>query len=364
MSGFDVPLIHVHKNLGATIGEFAGWNVAMNYGSVIDEHKLVRSSIGLFDISHMGRILVQGKDAVFFLDRLIAKNIMKLKPGKAIMPTAMLNEHGGFIDDVTVYMIGQSDYLIVCNAINRDKVIKWMKDHSNNFSISINDITFDTVMLAVQGPKSPEFMSKYVSNIEKLGIGDFMLNVNLLGTEVFMISGGGWTGEKGYELIVKKEYGEKLYKSLINEGLNPVGIISRDTLRLESGFLLYGSDIDENTTPLEARYWVFTLKKLDYIGKQALEKQLKDGVQKVRVGLIMKDRGPIPRHGSKVLVSGIEVGYVTSGGYSPILDKNIAMAYMKPTHALIGGTADVEIRGKTFEAKIVDFPFVRGSLFQ
>jgi aminomethyltransferase len=361
---FDVPLLHVHKDLGATLGEFAGWQVPMNYGSVIDEHKLVRSSVGLFDISHMGRILVQGKDSPQFLDKLIAKNIMKLKPGKAIMPTAMLNEHGGFIDDVTVYMMDQTNYLIVCNAINREKVIKWMRMHSNNFNVNINDITFDTAMFAVQGPKALEFMSKYVTNAEKLGIGDFVLNVNMFGVEIFMLSGGGWTGEKGYEIIVKKEVAEKLYKSLINEGLNPVGIIARDTLRLEAGFLLYGSDIDEHITPLEARYWVFTLKKSDYIGKQALEKQLKEGVSKVRIGLVIKDRSPIPRHGSKVLISDVEVGYVTSGGYSPILEKNIAMAYMKPTHALIGGSVDVEIRGKTFEAKIVDFPFVRGSLFQ
>ncbi len=361
---FDVPLIQVHRDLGATIGEFAGWQVPMNYGSVIDEHRLVRSNIGLFDISHMGRILVQGEDSTYFLDKLIAKNVMKLKPGRAIIPTAMLNENGGFIDDVSVYMINQSNYLIVCNAINREKVTKWLKSHSDNLNVNIEDITFTTAMFALQGPRALDFMSKYVNNAEKLGVGDFMLNINILGIEVFMLSGGGWTGEKGYEIIVKKELAEKLYKSLINEGIKPVGIIARDTLRLEAGFLLYGSDIDESITPLEARYWVFTLKKADYIGKQALEKQLKDGVSKVRVGLVIKDRSPIPRHGSKVLVGGVEVGYVTSGGYSPILEKNIAMAYMRPSHALIGGSADVEIRGKTFESKIVDFPFVRGSLFQ
>ncbi len=355
----EVPLKRLHEELGARFGEFAGWSVPMAYGSVVDEHMAVRRGVGVFDVSHMGRILVEGPGAQETLDYLVAKKVSKLKPGRAIMPTAMLNEEAGFVDDVTVYMLGEERFLVVCNAVNRGKVVEWIKSHEQG-RVDVEDITERTVMLAVQGPGSRGALEG-VAGIDGLRPGVFYTGHEVFGFRVLMVGGGGWTGEVGYELIAEPGEARGIYEELLRRGVKPVGIASRDTLRIEAGYVLYGHEIDESTTPLEARYWVFSYKKKGYIGYEALKRQLLEGVGRVRVGLLLGAPGPIPRGGSKIYLEGREVGVVTSGAWSPVLRAPIAMGYVKAGHALMGLKVSVEVRGRLYPARIVDFPFVTPS---
>ena len=358
MSLLDIPLRDLHEELGASFGDFAGWSVPMVYKSVLEEHLSVRKNVGVFDVSHMGRLLVEGEGALETLELLIPKKVRKLSPGRSIMPTAMLNESGGFVDDVSVYMLGEKRFLVVCNAVNREKVISWINKHSVS-GARVRDITFDTVMLALQGPRSPEVFGSLIDfDLSGLVPGRFVSKVSVAGSETLIVGGGGWTGEKGFEIIAGVEEGRKIFKAILDKGVKPVGIVSRDTLRIEMGYLLYGSDIDESTTPLEARYWVFSYSKKGYIGYEALMKQLVEGVKRIRVGFVMDKPGPIPRHGDPVYLFDKKIGVITSGTHSPVLGRNIAMGYVDSGHALFGAKVEVEVRGKRRKAHIVDFPFI------
>jgi aminomethyltransferase len=353
------PLKQVHIELGAKMGEFAGWEVAMNYTSNIEEHMSVRNAIGLFDVSHMGRITIKGKDSTEFLDYVTTKNVLKLSPGKISIPTAMLNYNAGVVDDISLFMLDDKEYLIVCNAINRDKNINWLNKiaKEKNYSIEILDITFKTCMLAIQGRKIKDFEENELNlNIERES---FLRNIKVLDCKVEIISKSGWTGESGYELILEIDEGKKLWKKLIEKGIKPCGIITRDSLRLEAGFLLYGNEISEEINPLEARYWIFSLNKGDYIGRKELESLLEKGVEKIRVGLIMKDKGPLPRKGNEIYSGNKKIGYITSGGYSPILEKGIAMGYIHSGFFFLGGTVKIKIRDKMYDSKIAEPPFFK-----
>ncbi len=349
------PLKEVHVNNKAELGEFAGWEVAANYSNPIEESLTVRSSVGVFDVSHMGRIIVKGKDSQHLLDYLITKNVSKLKPGKIIIPAAMLNEKAGFVDDLSLFMLEENEYLIVCNAINRLKVFKWIEEKGRNYEINLEDITLKTAMLAIQGRKveSLDFLPL------NLGRESFIKDFEILGIKTILISRSGWTGENGFELIAGIEEAKKLWISLIERGVRPCGIVSRDILRLEAGFLLYGNEISEDVDPVRARYWIFSLDKDKYIGKEALETILEEGVDTIRVGLVMKDKGPLPRKGTEIYSRNKLIGKVTSGGYSPILEKGIAMGYIKSSHFYLGGTVQLKIRDKFFKAKIEDPPFFK-----
>jgi len=349
------PLKEVHLYLGAQMGEFAGWEVASVYSNSIEESEAVRKDVGAFDVSHMGRIMIEGKDAQNLLDLIITKNVKKLDIGRIIIPAAILNDKAGFIDDVSLFRIKEESYLLVCNAINREKVKKWIEEKSKEFKLNVmvKDITLETTMIAVQG--------RSIGRIEELNLDidkeSFLQNIKLFDAKVKIISRSGWTGEEGYEIITDVENGRKLWKKLVEIKIKPCGIIARDILRLEAGFLLYGNEINENTNPVMARYWIFSLKKENFIGKKEIERILNEGVEEQRIGLVMKEKGPIPRHGNEIYSINKKIGYITSGGYSPTLNKGIAMGYVKSTHALLGRTVYVEIRNKLYEAKIVEPPF-------
>lgn len=359
----EVPLLNLHKALGASLGIFAGVKTAMDYGNALEEHIAVRNSVGVFDITHMGRIAIKGPDAYDLLNYLVPKDISKSQEGRMIGPTAFLNEKAGFKDDVMLYNMGNDNWMLVCNAINIEKIYSWLKQWTQKISarVTIENLTETYAMLAIQGPKSADLISTLgFENALDLKHLQFITDLEYKGGKVFLISRSGWTGEDGFEIIAKPNVAECILKEAIKKGARPCGLIARDSLRLEMGFVLYDNDIDENTTPLEARYWVFTPSKTGYVGYEALAKQLEEGVKRVKIGIRMK-KGirVIPRRGYEIVVGNKTVGKVTSGTFSPILRRSIAMGYVNSTHALMGLEVKVIIRGKKYPGKLVDFPFIK-----
>jgi len=364
-----IPLLDVHRELGGNLGEFAGWTTVIDYGSVIEEHVAVRKAVGFFDLSHMGRLLLEGRDVVRLLDRLVPRSI-ESSEGMMVGPTAFLTESASFIDDVMLYNMG-SRWMFVPNAANIEKDRGWVEEWASklNMDVKVVDRTFDWVLFAVQGPRAVELM-------KLLGVPREVLELKLLrfatdvkfeaaGARAILVSRSGWTGEDGFEIITEAGEGEKILRKAAE--LLPrldgrlCGLGARDSLRMEVGFVLYGHEIDETVTPIEARYWWVYQPgpKEDCVGCKALRQAMLKGASKVRVGLKLSKKARIvPRQGDKVYVNGVEVGCVTSGAYSPILKRSIAQAYIKPTHALMGFTVEVERRGKRYQAKIVDFPLV------
>ncbi|BBG26545.1 glycine cleavage system aminomethyltransferase GcvT [Sulfuracidifex tepidarius] len=344
---FVSPLFEVEEKSGANFGEFAGWNMPMTYSSYQEEHLAVRNSVAVFDLSHMGRLRVKGRAEE--LEELIAKELNG-STGQMIGPTAFLNDRGGFIDDVMTYKISDSDFLLVTNATNREKVIKWIKSNS---SLDVEDLTFSLAMIAIQGKKVKE-----IFNVDEIPHMTFKLNVSYMGMKVFLLSRSGWTGEDGIEVWAEPEIAGVIFTKLAQNGVKPAGLVTRDSIRQEMGYLLYGEDIDESVTPVEARYWVFSLSK-GFVGKDAIVEQLRNGVSKIRFGFKMKKgMRVIPRRGMEVTSLGSKVGYVTSSTFSPFLNRVIGMGYISPQHFFLGYSTTVEIRGKTYEIKMDDFPFI------
>jgi len=373
LPGRRIPLYHVHRELGASFGEFAGWETVIDYGSVVEEHLAVRKSVGFFDLSHMGRLLLKGVDAARLLDRLVPRSIDS-SPGVMVGPTAFLNENAGFIDDIMTYNLGSDGWLVVPNAMNIEKDARWMTAWAERLGLdaSVEDHTMEWVLFAVQGPRSAELMKLLgaPSEVLELPILHFMRNVGLEGAnaKALIVSRSGWTGEDGFEIIADVGEGEKILRKaaelLPKLGGRLCGLGARDSLRMEVGFVLYGHEIDEETTPIDARYWWVYQPgpKEDCVGCNALREAMKRGARKVRVGLKLgKKHRIVPRQGDRVVVEGVEVGYVTSGAYSPVLRRSLAQAYLDPPHALMGMTVYVERRGKLYKAKIVDFPQVQPS---
>ncbi len=353
------PLIDLHEDLGAGMGDFAGWKMPLDYGDMVGEALETRRSVTVFDVSHLTKIKVAGKDALKALELLVAKRVSKLSPGRMIAPTAMLNERAGFVDDVAVYRLGDDSFLIIGNAVNRSKNVKWIEEHTEELDVSVEDVTEKYAMIAIQGPQSPELIETLAPSLHELAPLELALAPSTVGGKALLGSKSGWTGEAGFELIAEPEVASRLFKEAVSRGAKPAGLGARDILRIEMGFCLYGNEIDEDTTPLEARYWVFSWGKRSYIGYKALRRTLEEGVSKVRVGLVAKDRIPIPRTGAAIYAGDTKVGAVTSGTYSPLLGKPVAMGYVRASHALIGARLEVEVRGRKYSMKVVDFPFVK-----
>lgn len=344
---FKTPLSNIEEKIGANFGEFAGWEMPMSFSSYLDEHMHVRQDCGFFDISHMGRIRIKGKREE--LEHLVTRN---LNGNNLIMigPSAMLNDNAGFIDDLMIYKISENEFLAVTNAINREKDIQWIRKNSN---LEVEDLTFEYVMIAIQGRKIWNY-------VEKVGLEPlhFVLNARFLGENVFLLSRSGWTGEDGVEVWTNVETAEKIVNKLIQLNIKPAGLIARDSLRQEMGYVLYGEDIDENTNPIEARYWIFDLEK-HFIGKEKLIEYLTNGVSKYRVGFkLQKNQRAIPRHGYKIKILDREIGEVTSSTFSPYLSRVIGMGYIKSEYPLLGYNVNIDIRGKEYRAKIADFPLI------
>ena len=349
--------------LGAKMIEFAGWMMPVSYSSIIDEHKTVRENVGLFDVSHMGEVFVQGDDSVDFLNKLVPQDVSKLVDFKAVY-CQLTNKDGGIIDDLIIYKIGDKKYLLIVNASRIDDDLNWMVRNSLGFNVSIDNQSHNYSLLAIQGPKASDLMEKM--GMKKEAQPEFfsikraeLFNINLF------VSRTGYTGEDGFEILVKNEFSELLWNYIIEYGeefgLKPIGLGARDTLRLEAALHLYGNDMDEATTPVEANLsWSIAKNKTsDYNGREIIQEQLKSGGRKKFVGLKMLDKG-IARHEYPIFYNNEKVGIVTSGGVSPILNENIALGYVKNiTNICNGCIVQVMIREKLFNAEIVKRPFVQ-----
>ena len=349
-----------HVALGARMVDFAGWDMPVQYSSIIDEHKTVREAVGLFDVSHMGEVIVYGEDALPYLNKLVPQDVTKLVDSKAVY-CQLTNKQGGIIDDLIIYKLEDKKYLIIANASRIDEDLNWMVRNKCGFDVSIVNESHNYSLLAVQGPKACEL-------IKKLGVNELPPFFSIKRGELFninlWISRTGYTGEDGVEIMVRNEFSEYLWDKLLEAGkefgIKPIGLGARDTLRLEAALHLYGNDLDENTTPIEAglAWSVCKNKTEDYNGKARIEEQLRNGVEKKLIGLKMLDKS-IARHGYDVFYNNEKIGVITSGGISPIRGDNISLAYIKNLDNLaVGSTIQVSIREKLHDAEIVKRPFV------
>lgn len=344
---------------------FAEFEMPLWYKGIIPEHMAVRKTVGIFDITHMGRTSVTGPDAESFLNYVTTNDVAALTPLSAQYST-MCNAQGGIKDDFVLSRLETEKFLMVYNAANRRKNYNWLISQSKNFKVKIEDISDNVAMFAVQGPKAEETLQK-LSGEDLSKIARFKCGwTKLAGTDVFA-SRTGYTGEDGFEIFVwntpisKPEKAMNVWNNILNagqkEGIEPCGLGARDTLRLEAGMCLYGNDIDENITPLEAGLgFVVKLQKSNFIGKQALQKQKNEGVKKKRVGIRMTEKS-IPRPHLEVWKDGKKIGSVTSGTMSPLLKCGIAMAYVQTEHATEGDTVTVKIRDKQVKGEVIKFPF-------
>lgn len=336
--------------------DFGGWDMPVHYGSQIEEHHAVRADAGMFDVSHMTVVDVKGPRAMAYLQQLLANDVGKLStPGKAIYG-CMLNEDGGVIDDLITYFLGDGDYRMVVNAATREKDLAWLSDRAAAFDVEISERP-DLSMIAVQGPNAREKASACLPEAQRetaLSLQPFF--AARLGD--LFVARTGYTGEDGWEIIVPSDNAENLWRALDSAGVRSCGLGARDTLRLEAGMNLYGSDMDETTTPLESGLgWTVAWdpQDRDFIGREALETQRANGVPRKLVGLLLEDRGVLRAH-QKVIAEGHGEGEVTSGTFSPTLSRSIGLARV-PAGA--DSTVEVEIRGKRLAARIVRPPFVR-----
>ena len=343
---------------------FADFQMPIWYNGIISEHLAVRNSVGIFDVTHMGRVLVSGKDSERFLNYVITNDVSTLQPLSA-QYSVMCNENGGIIDDFVLSKLEENRFLMVYNSVNRTKNFSWLEKHVARFQVEIEDVSENMAMFAVQGPKAEQTLNE-VSSRDLTEIKRFKCGWTEIAERDVFLTRTGYTGEDGFEVFVpnttvsKPESAVKVWNTILGAGekfdIEPCGLGARDTLRLEAGMCLYGNDIDEKTTPLEARInFVVKLHKADFLGREALVKQKAEGVKRKRVGLKMREPG-IPRAGSEVLLGGRRIGNVTSGTFSPLLKIGVAMAYVEPDHAKSEETVDVKIRNKSVKAKIVRFP--------
>lgn len=353
--GLQTPFYNSHLESNAKIVDFGGWDMPLHYGSQMEEHHAVRQDAGMFDVSHMTVVDVEGADAKPFLQYLLANDVDKLKESGKALYSGMLTENGGVIDDLIVYYIDPTYYRVVVNASTREKDLAWMTNQAVSFSVSVSENT-DFAMLAVQGPNAIEKTNSVLTEAQQKaveGIGVFFA----ADTEGYFIARTGYTGEDGYEIMVPAALAGDFWSRLVAAGVKPCGLGARDTLRLEAGMNLYGNEMDESISPLEANMgWTISWSDdRDFIGKSALLAKKESGVNNKLVGLVLEGKGVIRSH-MKVVVEGLGEGETTSGTMSPTLKKSIGIARVPKA---IGETAMVEIRGKLVPAKVVKPSFVR-----
>lgn len=356
MGLLTTALHEAHRALGARLVDFAGWEMPISYAGTLSEHAAVRGSAGLFDIGHMGRIEVAGSGAEAFLQSLVTADLADLKAGAARY-ALVCNERGGILDDVFVYKRGAHDWLVIVNGANRTKIVAWLERHGRA-DVTPVDRTMETGLIALQGPQAADLLERVIGgNVSALPLHAFA-DVSWHGAPL-LVARTGYTGEWGVELMAANPMMRPLWDALLAAGATPVGLGARDTLRLEMGYMLYGNDIDETTTPIEAGLgWAVSLAKPDFIGRAALAAQKANGVGRKLVGFDLQEKG-VPRHGHPILAGGQSVGLVTSGNLSPTLDKGIGMGYIDAAHAAPGTAIAIDIRGKLKPAVVVKPPFYR-----
>ncbi|UAY57190.1 glycine cleavage system aminomethyltransferase GcvT [Arachidicoccus terrestris] len=360
----NTPFVNKHEALGAKMAEFAGYNMPISYSGINDEHFAVRNSIGVFDVSHMGEFILKGEHALDLIQRVTSNDASKLINGQA-QYSCLPNDNGGIVDDLIVYCLEQNKtYLLVVNASNIEKDWNWIAGH-NDKGVDMENISDQTCLLAIQGPNACKLMEPLTpTDLQKLKYYTFEKN-SFAGVDNVLISATGYTGAGGIEIYFENKDGhaDKIWDAIFGAGkagnIKPCGLGARDTLRLEMGYCLYGNDIDDTTSPLEAGLgWITKLKKaVDFPSKNTLIDQKAAGIQKKLVGFEMIERG-IPRHHYPIMDSeGRQIGQVTSGTQSPSLGKAIGLGYVEISHASLDKEIFISIRNKGVKAKVVKTPF-------
>lgn len=341
--------------------DFGGWELPVQFQGIVSEHEAVRNQAGLFDVSHMGEFLVSGPEAEAFLQKMTTNDVTRLVPGQA-QYTVLCYENGGIVDDLLIYKLADSRYMLVVNASNIDKDLKWLKDHLNE-QAEIQNISSETGLIALQGPLAAGILSKVTdANLESLTSFHFIQEVQVCGIQA-LLSRTGYTGEDGFEIYCASVDAAAVWKGLLTagepDGLVPAGLGARDTLRFEAKLPLYGQELSETISPLEAGLGFFVkLDQGDFIGRAALAAQKQEGVKRKLVGIEMIDRG-IPRSHYPVYAGERKIGEVTSGTQSPTSKRNLGLALIESEYAAIDTELSVEIRGKQLKAKVVKTPFYK-----
>ena len=354
------PLSSVHENLGAKMVDFAGWYMPVQYNSVIAEHNLVREKAGMFDLSHMGEFWLNGPDAMKNIQKIVTQNIESISD-RQIAYTPMCRPDGTIVDDLLVYRWNPLKFLLVVNASNIEKDYNWIKSQLEGI-VELYDASDETALIAIQGPDSEAILQKLTNQRLKAVKFYWFTQGDVAGIDC-IISRTGYTGETGFEIYLDAKDAEHVWNKLSEAGkefgMQPIGLGARDTLRLEARLMLYGNDIDDNTTPIEANLnWTVKFKKGKFNASEILKEQKEKGTKKTLVGFEM-GKGPVARHGYDIFKDGKKVGVVTSGTKSPTLKKNIGLGYVTPDLKEIGTKFDVEIRGKMHEATVVETPFYK-----
>jgi len=353
----------LHKAAGARMVEFAGWEMPVEYSGIVAEHMSVRTAAGLFDVSHMGEIEIRGREALALVQFVTSNDASGLKDFQA-QYTALMRPQGSAVDDCVLHRFGESHYFLCVNAANTEKDFAWIVSH-NHFDAEVRDVSDGYSQLAIQGPRAASTLAR-VTDPDPNGLGTYwFMRARCLGVEG-ILARTGYTGEDGFEFYFTPEESERLWNGLLDagksEGLVPAGLGARNTLRLEAGYALYGHELDEETTLLEANLgWISKLEKGEFLGREALLAEKRGGLRKKLVGFEMLDRA-IARANYAVWAAGIEVGRVTSGSPAPFLKKNIGLAYVPPEHARPGRELEIEIRGRRWRARQVPLPFYKRTL--
>ena len=350
----------LHVEAEAHLGQFGDWEVPLYFSTILEEHEAVRTKAGLFDISHMGEFFVTGRQAKGFLDFVLPRNLERLKDGKALY-SPMLNEKGGIVDDLIVYQIHEAKFLLIVNAGNVDKDFDWLRSELPA-GIELTNRTDELFLFALQGPRALGIAKRlFDCDFSSLGYYHFLSRKTAWG-ELF-ISRTGYTGEDGLEIMGEARQASEVWRALMKagtpEGLRPAGFGARDTLRLEAAMLLYGQDLDDTTSPVEAGIsWAVDLDKENFIGQERLQREKEEGTSRKLAGFEMTERG-IPRHGFEVRKGDRALGVVASGGPAPTLKKNIGLAYVPAAEAGLGNELEIIIRERPVRARIVKTPFYK-----
>lgn len=360
----QTPLYDTHLKYGGKVIDFGGWALPVQYSGIIEEHEAVRNNAGLFDVSHMGEVMVEGKDAESYINYLVSNDVTKVKINQA-QYSVLCYPDGGAVDDLLVYKLADEKYLVVVNASNTDKDFAWMQEHLKG-DVTISNISDEVGQVAIQGPKAEAILQKLTeTDLSQIAGFYFAQNVNVDGVTDILVSRTGYTGEDGFELYLAADKVAELWDKLLEagkeDGLKPCGLGARDTLRFEAKLPLYGQELSKDINGLEAGmgFAIKVAKESDFIGKDALAKLKEEGIKRKIVGLEITGRG-IARHDYKVFsTSGEEIGTVTTGTHSPTLKKSLALALVPTEYTQVGTEVKIEIRNKQVDAVVVKSPFYK-----
>ncbi len=358
----NTALTQIHEKLGAKLVPFAGYNMPVSYEGVNAEHETVRKGVGVFDVSHMGEFIIEGPNALELIQKVTTNDASKLEDNQA-QYSCLPNATGGIVDDLIVYRLKADQWLLVVNASNIQKDWDWISSH-NTMNATMKNLSEDYSLLAIQGPKAIEAMQSLTS-VDLAEIKFYTFRVaDFAGLDYVIISATGYTGSGGFEIYCKNDQVEQVWNKVMEAGekygIKPIGLAARDTLRLEMGYCLYGNDINDTTSPLEAGLGWITKFDKDFINSESLKKQKEEGVTRKLIAFELNERG-IPRHDYKILdENGKEIGEVTSGTMAPSLNKGIGLGYVTTKNSKVGTKISIEIRNKAIHATVVKLPFYKG----